>query len=61
MISYSYASVYSAKPEEYVLKIHGQDVHDVFIQLGDFYNNGIMASMLKSRHNETTARHVQKI
>ncbi|KAI9264650.1 periplasmic binding protein-like I, partial [Helicostylum pulchrum] len=36
MISYTHASVYSSKPEEYVLKIHGQDVHDVFIQLGDF-------------------------
>lgn len=36
MVSYSSASVHSANPEEYVLKLHGQDVHDVFIQLKDF-------------------------
>lgn len=36
MISYTHASVFSSEPEEYVLKIHGQDVHDVYIQLGDF-------------------------
>jgi hypothetical protein len=36
MISYTHAAVYSSKPEEYVLKIHGQDKYDVYIQLGDF-------------------------
>lgn len=36
MVSYSYASAYRSNPGEYVLKVHGQDVHDVFIQLGDF-------------------------
>lgn len=36
MISYTHASVFTSEPEEYVLKIHGQDVHDVYIQLGDF-------------------------
>jgi hypothetical protein len=36
MISYSHASVYSSKQEEYVLKIHGQNLYDIYIQLGDF-------------------------
>ncbi|KAK4518242.1 choline phosphate cytidylyltransferase [Mucor velutinosus] len=38
MISYTHASVYSStNPEEdFILKIHGQDKHDVYIQLGDF-------------------------
>ncbi|KAL0135191.1 periplasmic binding protein-like I [Mucor lusitanicus] len=38
MISYTHASVYnSTNPEEsFILKIHGQDKYDVYIQLGDF-------------------------
>ncbi|KAG1121370.1 hypothetical protein G6F42_012496 [Rhizopus arrhizus] len=38
MISYTHASVYnSANPDEnFILKIHGQDKYDVYIQLGDF-------------------------
>ena len=36
MISYTHASIYSSALEEFVLKIHGQDGHDMFIQLGDF-------------------------
>lgn len=60
MISYSHASVYTSKPEAYVLKIHGRDVHDVYIQLGDFItmeswqaclNQDIMKEMTRNPHN----------
>ncbi|CEP09881.1 hypothetical protein [Parasitella parasitica] len=40
MIAYSHASVYNSTneegEEEFILKIHGQDKYDVYIQLGDF-------------------------
>lgn len=58
MLSYSYASVYHSNLGEYVLKVHGQDFHDVFIQLGDFetmdswqacLNQDIMKQQLISR------------
>ena len=36
MISYSHASVCNTEEDAFVLKIHGQDKYDVYIQLGDF-------------------------
>jgi hypothetical protein len=33
VISYSQASIYSAKLEDYVLKIHGQGWYDLYIQV----------------------------
>ncbi|KAI8640132.1 hypothetical protein BD408DRAFT_445435 [Parasitella parasitica] len=38
MISYSHASVCNSinEEEDFILKIHGQDKYDVYIQLGDF-------------------------
>jgi hypothetical protein len=36
MLSYHHASVHSSKPEGYVLKIHGQGLYDVFLQVADF-------------------------
>lgn len=36
MISYSHASVYNTEEDAFILKIHGQDKYDVYIQLGDF-------------------------
>jgi hypothetical protein len=36
MISYSHASICNAEEDAFVLKIHGQDKYDVYIQLGDF-------------------------
>lgn len=32
-MSYYQASIYSSKPEDYVLRIHGQGWHDMYIQL----------------------------
>jgi hypothetical protein len=32
-MSYTQATIYSAKLEDYVLKIHGQGLYDVYIQL----------------------------
>jgi hypothetical protein len=36
MISYSHASIYSSRPEDYVLLVHGRNHYDAYIQLGDF-------------------------
>ncbi|KAI8888725.1 periplasmic binding protein-like I [Backusella circina FSU 941] len=36
MFSYHHASVHSSQPEGYVLKIHGQGLYDVYLQVADF-------------------------
>lgn len=35
VMSYSQATVHTAKLDEYVLKVHGQGMHDMYIQLPD--------------------------
>ncbi|KAI8083134.1 7 transmembrane sweet-taste receptor of 3 GCPR-domain-containing protein [Halteromyces radiatus] len=52
VMTYHHASVYTAELENYVLKIHGQGMYDMYIQVPDLKTLELWEKRLNQRHQE---------
>ncbi|KAI9278718.1 hypothetical protein BDA99DRAFT_14361 [Phascolomyces articulosus] len=60
VMSYREATIYSAQLEEYVLKIHGQGIHDMYIQLPDLDALKIWETAFNNRGKKQLQQHPQQ-